>query len=76
MDDDCGPLRVFNKNSEVPGLAMTRSFGDLIGHESGIIHDSDFSQHALTNNDRALVLGSDGLFEFLDDNAVIKVIDK
>lgn len=35
--DESGPLRVFQGNSKVPGLMMTRSFGDDIGHSVGMI---------------------------------------
>lgn len=31
-----GPLRVFQGASKVPGLMMTRSFGDKIGHLVGL----------------------------------------
>ena len=30
------PLRVFKGKDRVPGLMMTRSFGDIIGHSCGI----------------------------------------
>ena len=31
-----GPLRVWIKEENVPGLAMTRSFGDLVGASVGV----------------------------------------
>ena len=31
-----GPLRVWIQNDSVPGLAMTRSFGDLVGASVGV----------------------------------------
>lgn len=34
--EESGPLRVFQGNSKVPGLMMTRSFGDEIGHSIGV----------------------------------------
>ena len=30
-----GPLRVWLKNEDIPGLAMTRSFGDGVAHSFG-----------------------------------------
>ena len=30
-----GPERVWNKQGEGPGLAMSRSFGDEVGHKVG-----------------------------------------
>ena len=32
-----GPLRVWLKNEEIPGLAMTRSFGDSVAARVGVI---------------------------------------
>lgn len=37
MSQKHGPLRVWKKREELPGLMMTRSFGDKIGHMIGII---------------------------------------
>ena len=34
------PYRIFAKNKEVPGLAMSRSIGDLSGHSVGVTHQS------------------------------------
>lgn len=36
------PHRVFQKNSDLPGLAMSRAMGDLIGHSVGVIHMPGF----------------------------------
>ena len=35
--EESGPLRVFQGHSKVPGLMMTRSFGDEIGHAVGVL---------------------------------------
>ena len=35
-NEPIGPLRVWLKNEEIPGLAMTRSFGDKIAHSVGV----------------------------------------
>ena len=32
-----GPLRVWLKNEDIPGLAMTRSMGDATGCMAGVI---------------------------------------
>ena len=34
--DPIGPLRVWVQGDNVPGLAMTRSFGDLVGASVGV----------------------------------------
>ena len=35
--EDVGPKRVWLKHQDVPGLAMTRSFGDLVAQKVGVI---------------------------------------
>ena len=37
-----GPLRVWLRNENVPGLAMTRSFGDLVAESVGVIYKVNF----------------------------------
>ena len=34
-----GPLRVYMKENDMHGLAMTRSFGDYFGSTAGVISD-------------------------------------
>ena len=36
MGEPLGPLRVWVHNENAPGLAMTRSFGDLVGASVGV----------------------------------------
>jgi hypothetical protein len=35
--DPIGPHRVWLKNENIPGLAMSRSFGDLVAASVGVI---------------------------------------
>jgi hypothetical protein len=32
-----GPMRVWRKNEDAPGLMMSRTFGDRVGHACGVI---------------------------------------
>ena len=36
-EEKIGPLRVWLQNENLPGLSVTRSFGDMIGKKVGII---------------------------------------
>lgn len=60
-----GPARVWKESENVPGLMMSRSFGDKTGHECGIICTPEIRHQKLDSNCVALVLGSDGIFEML-----------
>lgn len=49
---------------------MTRSFGDKKGTQAGIIAVPDILEYNLTKDDHFVVVGSDGLFEYLNDDDV------
>jgi serine/threonine protein phosphatase PrpC len=65
-----GPHRVWLKDQDIPGLAMTRSLGDLIAASVGVTWMPEVLEHPLTPNDKFIVLGSDGLWEFLSNEEV------
>lgn len=58
-----GPPRIWLKNSNMPGLMMSRTFGDRVGHLCGITDVPEIMIEELSNKHACLVLGSDGLFE-------------
>ena len=58
----CGPMRVWSKKDpEVPGLAVSRSFGDLYLHEAGVSSDPEINILELGKNDKFMIIASDGL---------------
>lgn len=69
-----GPLRVWHLNENIPGLAMTRSFGDHCAAEVGCIAEPEILEMNLTENDKFIVLASDGVWEFLSNDEVSKII--
>ncbi|MCQ2819704.1 MAG: protein phosphatase 2C domain-containing protein, partial [archaeon] len=78
LDDDgktyIGPLRVYMKDKEMPGLAMTRSFGDAYAATAGTICTPEVSEHIFKEEDKFIVLASDGLFEFISSEEVIDFV--
>jgi serine/threonine protein phosphatase PrpC len=76
-----GPFRVWLKNEDFPGLAMSRSFGDFYAEDVGVICEPDFFEFDIINEKiKAVVIGSDGLFEFMENekikNIILKFINK
>ena len=69
-----GPPRVWLKNSQVPGLAMSRSFGDEVATLAGVIHKPEIKHFSLNNSDKAIVLASDGVWEFVSNKLVLKLL--
>lgn len=37
--NECGPNRVWLKNEDIPGLAMSRSIGDIVASKVGVISE-------------------------------------
>ena len=69
-----GPSRVWLKNQNIPGLAMSRSFGDKVASSVGVICEPEILEFDLTCDDKFIVLGSDGIFEFLNNEDVVKLV--
>ena len=60
-----GPFRVYLQYSWSPGLACSRAFGDKMAVEVGVTHKPDVIMHALTPEDRYLIVASDGVWELV-----------
>ena len=78
-DDDgnwTGPLRVWVKGSDGPGLAMTRSFGDEIGASVGVVSVPEVDEYKIKDEDKAIIVASDGLWEYMSNEEVTDVVKK
>ena len=69
-----GPERVWLLDDDVPGLAMSRSFGDEIAHNVGVICIPEVGTFDLKEEDKFFVVASDGLWEFISSEECVKVI--
>ncbi|KAG4931507.1 hypothetical protein AAZX31_17G216800 [Glycine max] len=67
--------RVWMPNNEnSPGLAMSRSLGDFLLKDHGVIAIPDVSYHPLTSTDQFIVLASDGVWDVLSNNEVASIV--
>ena len=73
---DVGAERVWLKDSRTPGLAVTRSFGDFIVRDIGVVAQPEIYSLPLSANDRFIVIASDGVYEFLSNEDVIAIVSK
>lgn len=70
-----GPFRVWVKNEDAPGLAMSRSFGDFLAKSVGVICEPDFFEIDLIEKKvRSVIIASDGLFEFLSNESISSLV--
>ena len=66
-----GPYRVYSKNDEGPGLAVSRSLGDIFGHTVGISHIPEVSYKMLEEQDYFILIGSDGIWDVMNSAEVV-----
>ena len=69
-----GPERVWLKDEDLPGLAMSRSFGDLVACQVGVNAIPECREVTLTSDDKVIVLASDGVWEFMSNEEVANVV--
>mmetsp|Transcript_28260 Transcript_28260/g.58387 ORF Transcript_28260/g.58387 Transcript_28260/m.58387 type:complete len:346 (-) Transcript_28260:63-1100(-) len=73
-DGETGPPRVWLGHLDIPGLAMSRSLGDSVAHTAGVISEPEMFKTTLTEDDKIMVIASDGLWEFMTNQEVIDMI--
>ena len=69
-----GPDRVWLKNKEEPGLAMTRSLGDKIAHNIGVIDEPEFKTFTFDGTEKFIIIASDGLWEYVSGDQCISIV--
>jgi len=65
-----GPYRVW-ADDEGPGIAMTRTLGDLQAKKIGLISEPEIESLDLTPHDQFIVIGSDGLWDVMSSAEVV-----
>lgn len=70
-----GPYRVWLKYEDYPGLAMSRSLGDFVSKSVGCSCIPEIIEERISSTSQFLVVASDGVWEFLDNEAVYKIVE-
>jgi len=71
-----GPPRVWKMNEDIPGLMMSRTFGDRVGHSCGVSDVPEIIHTVKNSSHKALVVGSDGVWEVLTKPMIAAVCSK
>ena len=72
-----GPFRVWFKNGDYPGLAMSRSIGDGYAHKVGVIDEPEIIEYEVeVVKPKAIILASDGVFEFMKNEDIKNIVAK
>ena len=69
-----GPERIWLKNSEIPGLAMSRSLGDNLAHTVGVSAEPEIQKFEFNGSEKFILLASDGIWEFIDSDESVRII--
>lgn len=74
LQDEPEVPRVWLPFDDAPGLAMARAFGDFCLKEYGVISVPEFAHRTLTERDQFIVLASDGVWDVLSNEEVVKIV--
>jgi serine/threonine protein phosphatase PrpC len=74
INEYIGPERIWLNNSEIPGLAMSRSIGDTIAHSVGVISEPEIIKIDFVGSEKFIVIASDGIWEYIDSDECVKII--
>ena len=71
-----GPKRVWIKNKNIPGLGMSRAFGDKVFSSVGVIATPEIFFFKNNLIDKFIVIGSDGLWMYVSNQETIEIVGK
>ncbi|PSR85449.1 Protein like [Actinidia chinensis var. chinensis] len=74
LQDEPEVARVWLPNSDSPGLAMARAFGDFCLKDFGLISVPDVYYHHLTERDEFIVLATDGVWDVLSNKEAVDIV--
>ena len=71
-----GPQKIFLKNSEIPGLTISRSFGDSIAHNIGVISEPEIFRYNYKGNEKFIVIGTEGIWKYIDSEECVDILNE
>ena len=69
-----GPYRLWNRQIKAPGLSLSRSLGDIYAQSLGLTHEPEITKRLLDIDDKIIVLGSDGIYNFLKNEEIASIV--
>eukprot|EP00308_Calcidiscus_leptoporus_P000358 CAMPEP_0119357956 /NCGR_PEP_ID=MMETSP1334-20130426/6257_1 /TAXON_ID=127549 /ORGANISM="Calcidiscus leptoporus, Strain RCC1130" /LENGTH=1049 /DNA_ID=CAMNT_0007372323 /DNA_START=84 /DNA_END=3233 /DNA_ORIENTATION=+ len=76
LDNGGDPPRVWAPGKSFPGCAFTRSIGDSVAETIGVFAEPELLCKEVTEDDKFIVVASDGVWEFLTNQTVAEMICK
>ena len=69
-----GPDRVWLGELNIPGLAMSRAFGDLVAVRAGVTCKADIKEIDLCEQDEFVIVATDGVWEFMTSAEAVRIV--
>jgi serine/threonine protein phosphatase PrpC len=67
---------VWKRNKKYPGIAMSRSIGDLVASTLGVICTPDILEHNIDSSSKCILLASDGVWDHLSYEKLRGILEK
>ncbi|XP_051133879.1 probable protein phosphatase 2C 6 [Andrographis paniculata] len=74
MQDEPDVVRLWLPDSNSPGLAMSRAFGDFCLKDFGLIAIPEVRHHRVTNRDEFVILATDGVWDVLSNQEAVDIV--
>ncbi|XP_021749774.1 probable protein phosphatase 2C 72 [Chenopodium quinoa] len=74
LENEAHITRIWQPEEDIPGLAMSRAFGDFNMKSYGLIAIPEVFHHRLNSEDHFLVLASDGVWDVLSNEEVVSAV--
>ena len=71
---DWGVPRVWLATVDMPGLAMSRSFGDLAAESVGVFSEPEVRSFEMDSTTAFVIVASDGVWEFLSSQEAVDLV--
>ena len=75
-NEPSGPFRVWVKGEAYPGIAISRSIGDMDAKKVGVIPNPQIIEYTLTPQSKYMIICSDGIWEYLSNEEVMEFAKK
>ena len=73
---ETGPYRVWGRGEDSPGLAMSRSIGDMDAKRFGVIPNPQIVEYTIDYFTKYMIMASDGIWEFINNEQAMKLSNK
>ena len=73
--EEYGVYRVFGRDDlNYPGLAISRTIGDEDAKKLGVTYEPELFKYELKEDDKIIIIGTDGLWELLSNEEVVEIV--